>query len=355
MNYRSPLMLLSAISLFVSAMCWAYASSFVGTRTGAPGESTCANCHSNAANPGPGSVTLYVSKSQFALGDTLTVTATVKHTGLTRWGFELTVLDASNNAAGLLRVTDATHTQQQTSGSRQYMFQTSGGTHAGTADSTKWSFQWIAPTTNGGPVTFYVCGLAANNTGGTGGDYTYTASKSVAFASSNNAPVAFDLLSPTNGPMPPVMTRYPQFIWAASSDPDPGDTVTYTLYASSDSLFSNTFHSPATRSATLTLGDSLLWGRPYWWKVSAADQHGASTWSRQVFSLRTVGAGDANADGVLDVSDAMFLIQFIFASGPAPNPSITGDANCDSAIDLADAVFLIEYKFAGGPAPCSGN
>ncbi len=66
-----------------------------------------------------------------------------------------------------------------------------------------------------------------------------------------------------------------------------------------------------------------------------------------------VGCGDANSDGGIDISDAVFLIAYIFSGGPAPNPLNYGDANCDAAIDISDAVYLISYIFAGGPAPCA--
>ncbi len=63
--------------------------------------------------------------------------------------------------------------------------------------------------------------------------------------------------------------------------------------------------------------------------------------------------GDANADGNVDISDAVFLIQYIFAGGPSPNPPATGDANCDASVDISDPVYLIQYIFSGGPAPCA--
>jgi plastocyanin len=65
--------------------------------------------------------------------------------------------------------------------------------------------------------------------------------------------------------------------------------------------------------------------------------------------------GDANSDASIDISDAVFLIQYIFAGGTAPGPCITpngkGDANGDGGVDISDAVYLIQYIFAGGPAP----
>lgn len=62
--------------------------------------------------------------------------------------------------------------------------------------------------------------------------------------------------------------------------------------------------------------------------------------------------GDVNADGTVDVSDAVYIISYIFAGGPAPLPLEAGDVNNDQAVDISDAVYLIQYIFGGGPAPC---
>ncbi|MFA6354532.1 MAG: S8 family serine peptidase, partial [Candidatus Paceibacterota bacterium] len=67
-------------------------------------------------------------------------------------------------------------------------------------------------------------------------------------------------------------------------------------------------------------------------------------------------AGDANGDGSVDISDAVYLISYIFSGGPAPQPLAAGDANGDGSVDISDAVYLISYIFSGGPAPkCSSN
>lgn len=63
--------------------------------------------------------------------------------------------------------------------------------------------------------------------------------------------------------------------------------------------------------------------------------------------------GDANSDEAIDVSDAVYLIAYIFSGGPAPNPLLSGDASCDDIVDISDAVYLIQYIFVGGPAPCA--
>jgi hypothetical protein len=64
--------------------------------------------------------------------------------------------------------------------------------------------------------------------------------------------------------------------------------------------------------------------------------------------------GDANADYSVDISDAVYLIAYIFTGGSAPYPLQSGDTNCDDAVDISDAVYLISYIFSGGPKPCAG-
>ena len=67
---------------------------------------------------------------------------------------------------------------------------------------------------------------------------------------------------------------------------------------------------------------------------------------------RTWVKGDASGDGVLDVSDAVFLIRYIFDGGTAPAHVQAGDVNCDDQISVSDVVKVIRYIFGGGPGPC---
>jgi subtilisin family serine protease len=62
--------------------------------------------------------------------------------------------------------------------------------------------------------------------------------------------------------------------------------------------------------------------------------------------------GDADSSGSVDISDAVYLINYIFSHGPAPNPLLAADANNDGSIDISDAVYLVNYIFSGGAAPC---
>ena len=63
-------------------------------------------------------------------------------------------------------------------------------------------------------------------------------------------------------------------------------------------------------------------------------------------------SGDADGNGIVTISDAVYLINYIFAGGPSPSPELSGDADCNGIITISDAVYLINYIFSGGPAPC---
>ncbi len=62
--------------------------------------------------------------------------------------------------------------------------------------------------------------------------------------------------------------------------------------------------------------------------------------------------GDVNGDGVVNSADVVYLINYLFIGGPAPEPLEEGDVNCDSTINVVDVVYLINYLFIGGPPPC---
>ncbi|MFC1475851.1 hypothetical protein ACFLQW_02475 [Candidatus Zixiibacteriota bacterium] len=73
--------------------------------------------------------------------------------------------------------------------------------------------------------------------------------------------------------------------------------------------------------------------------------------------------GDCNNNGVVDLTDVIYLIDYAFRDGPAPRidpycPVINrGDLNCDDKINLIDVVVMINYVFhqsaLGLCDPCS--
>ncbi len=61
--------------------------------------------------------------------------------------------------------------------------------------------------------------------------------------------------------------------------------------------------------------------------------------------------GDANADGELNLTDAVFTLGALFLGEAMPTCADAADADDSGSIDLTDPVFLLNHLFAGGPAP----
>lgn len=63
--------------------------------------------------------------------------------------------------------------------------------------------------------------------------------------------------------------------------------------------------------------------------------------------------GDANDDGVVNVSDPSFILNWNFSGGPAPTSQDSADANDDGQVtgQTTDANYLSNWLFSGGPAP----
>jgi hypothetical protein len=64
-----------------------------------------------------------------------------------------------------------------------------------------------------------------------------------------------------------------------------------------------------------------------------------------------VPAGDADGNGIVNVSDGVFLIAYIFGGGDPPTNSGSGDADENGLTNISDAVYIIAYIFGGGDPP----
>lgn len=64
-----------------------------------------------------------------------------------------------------------------------------------------------------------------------------------------------------------------------------------------------------------------------------------------------MAAGNANDDELVNITDAVFLVQYIFNGGPVPACCDQADANGDALVNITDAVYLIQFIFNGGPSP----
>ncbi len=65
------------------------------------------------------------------------------------------------------------------------------------------------------------------------------------------------------------------------------------------------------------------------------------------------GRGDANNDGTVNLSDPIYITDWLYRGGPVPPCKNGADANDDGAINLADVTYLNNWLFNGGPPPPS--
>jgi hypothetical protein len=177
----------------------------------------------------------------------------------------------------------------------------------------------------------------------------------------NEAPSGFSLVVPGSVAGGNVYLLGPQFVWHHPADPDPQDTLAYTLVVAIDSMLVFHTDTPGISDTSYTIDYDLQWNRDYWWKVKATDLDGAFSWSSEAFRIHTHPwiCGDADGSGgdpAVDIDDVVLLINYIFASGTPPNPLAAGDVDCSGGavpVDIDDVVYLINFIFAGGPEPCA--
>ena len=144
--------------------------------SGAPGEVNCSGCHSGVANTGPGTVNYLIGDGSFhySPGELYTLFLTMMQDDVNQFGFQTTALKNSNNlTAGTLILTDTENTKLLYGNNRVYVGHTVCGADAYPVGSKEWSFQWEAPESDVGDITFYLSSLAANHNHSSYGDDTY--------------------------------------------------------------------------------------------------------------------------------------------------------------------------------------
>lgn len=95
------------------------------------------------------------------------------------------------------------------------------------------------------------------------------------------------------------------------------------------------------------------------WRLFAVGAWGHDTYRGKVYLYGVEvdetggGCGDADGNGTISITDAVYLINYIFGGGPPPDTLEAGDPDCNGQISITDAVYIINYIFGGGPAPCA--
>lgn len=166
-----------------------------------------------------------------------------------------------------------------------------------------------------------------------------------------SAPGAFNCIGPPSEAYPAdyVYEMLPTFIWSTSHDADPQDTVRYTIELALLETPEVIVRLDSIVDTTFAIVDSLLFGRSYRWHVEAIDVSGLRTYSNDSLSFRTWMLGDMTRDFSVDLSDLLFLINYLYLGGPAPAPLFVGDVNGDCSVDLSDLIYFVNTLFLGGP------
>ncbi len=63
------------------------------------------------------------------------------------------------------------------------------------------------------------------------------------------------------------------------------------------------------------------------------------------------GNVDYDPSVAIDISDLVYLVDYMFTGGPVPPCIEEADMNGDAVIDISDLVWLVDYMFTGGPPP----
>ncbi len=61
--------------------------------------------------------------------------------------------------------------------------------------------------------------------------------------------------------------------------------------------------------------------------------------------------GDADGVPPVNILDIVYVINYKYKSGPAPDPLESADVNHDFLVNILDIVYLINYKYKNGPDP----
>jgi hypothetical protein len=81
------------------------------------------------------------------------------------------------------------------------------------------------------------------------------------------------------------------------------------------------------------------------------DADGAEACLSTFCAKRRFVRGDANGDALVNVSDTVFLLDFLFRDGSPPPCEQACDADSNDGVNLSDAIHLLNYLFQSGPAP----
>ena len=60
---------------------------------------------------------------------------------------------------------------------------------------------------------------------------------------------------------------------------------------------------------------------------------------------------DADASGSLNITDGIFVLNFLFLGGTTPTCRDAADADDSGSLNITDGIFVLNFLFLGGTSP----
>jgi hypothetical protein len=102
-------------------------------------------------------------------------------------------------------------------------------------------------------------------------------------------------------------------------------------------------------------------GRRVRFRLSCDDSVGSPGWTIDDVSVCIFSAdpgvpsytrGNCSIDGLVNISDAVFLFNYLFLGGSEPLCHAACDTDGNGALNITDGIYLLDYLFQGGkPLP----
>lgn len=142
--------------------------------------------------------------------------------------------------------------------------------------------------------------------------------------------------------------------WGSTPEPDDRVTIPHPIEGSYEIRIIREPGTPDSAKFTLTIrinGNQQL--IPDGYADQAVSALGTTVPDTYVWTAALTLPGDANADGIWTAADIIYMVNYVFKSGPAPVVDGHGDVNCSGAVTSADIIALVNFIFKGGAPPCS--
>jgi hypothetical protein len=59
--------------------------------------------------------------------------------------------------------------------------------------------------------------------------------------------------------------------------------------------------------------------------------------------------GDPNDDGIINITDGIYILNFLFLGGETPPCMEAANPNDDTVVNITDGIYVLNFLFLGGP------